>query len=171
MEKDTERFEEYFLKRFYLNYSPEIFRRFKKETVSSADSQAKNYFLYRDFQTRNIMIRDGELYFIDFQSGRKGSFYYDPASFIYSSGTFSYEGMEEDLLHMYYNSSRHINDRMDHFRSNLYVFACLRIMQALGNYACYYYEKGNRAIESKKDFGLKSLWNLSRNLNIETGIY
>lgn len=171
MESDISRFEEYFLKKHHKNYDQAVFHQFKNWIISSADSQDKNYFLYRDFQTRNIMIRNGGLYFIDFQSGRKGSFYYDLASFIYSSGTVNYAGMEDHLARIYYDSSSHVKAGFEEFRSFLGIFACLRIMQALGNYAYYYYTREDKSLLSKKENGLKTIKNLSRNLNIKTGIY
>jgi aminoglycoside/choline kinase family phosphotransferase len=171
MESDISRFEEFFLKKHHKNYDPQVFNKFKNGIISSADSQDKNYFFYRDFQTRNIMIKGGELYFIDFQSGRKGSFYYDLASFIYSSGTVNYEGMESSLAGIYYDSAPHIKAGADEFRSVLGVFACLRIMQALGNYAYYYYTRNDRSLLSKKENGLKTIMNLSRHINLQSGIY
>jgi len=171
MQKDIERFEEFFLKRFHINYDPVKFRMFINQIVSSVDLYEKKYFMYRDFQTRNIMLKGGELYFIDFQSGRKGSFYYDLASFIYSSGTVKYEGMEDDVAKTYFTSSRHVDCDIESFKSGIDLFACLRVMQAVGNYAYYFYERKDNSINSKKEYGLKTIMNLSRRLNLEHGIY
>jgi len=59
--------------------------------------------MYRDFQTRNMMLKNGEIYFIDFQSGRKGALQYDLASFIYSSSTHMNDDLEKKLIDLYRN--------------------------------------------------------------------
>ncbi|MFA7122810.1 MAG: phosphotransferase [Candidatus Delongbacteria bacterium] len=170
MERDTFRFEEYFLKKYYKQYDASKFSIFIKEVMNAASSQSTHYFMYRDFQSRNIMLKDDKLYLIDFQSGRKGSFYYDAASFIYSSGTVNYEGMEDELSSCYYNSSTHIGDRFDVFMHFLSIFGCLRIMQAMGNYAYYYYERKDLSIEKRIGFVLNALKKLSDRAGLITGI-
>ena len=58
-------------------------------------------FLYRDFQSRNVMIKDGDPYFIDFQGGRKGPVYYDVASFLWQAKAKYPNELREELLNTY----------------------------------------------------------------------
>ncbi|MBN2857091.1 MAG: phosphotransferase [Candidatus Delongbacteria bacterium] len=164
MEKDVSRFEEYFLQKYHKDHDPSKFAAFREGIISEADRQSKDFFMYRDFQTRNIMIKNEELYFIDFQSGRRGSFYYDLSSFIYSSGTINYEGMERELCGVYFNSAKHISSDPEEFEKILKVFACLRIMQAAGNYAFYYFSRDDMTIRSNYSRTISLLRSLSREL-------
>lgn len=89
------------------------------------------YFLYRDFQSRNIMLRDNEPYFIDYQGGRRGARHYDVASLLYDAkADLSTETRNE--LRDYYISVAGLNkdDFMRHYPAFVYV----RIMQAMGAY-------------------------------------
>ncbi len=170
MEKDVSRFRECFLGKYHGRFDKVKFEKFSDAVLSEADAQNKTYFMYRDFQTRNIMVKDRRLYFIDFQSGRKGSFFYDLASFIYSSNTIRYEGIENELSRIYLDLQHCLGADIKEFEKTLEIFGCLRIMQALGNYAYYYYTRDSSEIENKKKTGLENLLNLSLSLDLETGI-
>ena len=107
-------------------------------------------FLYRDFQSRNVMIKDGEPYFIDFQGGRKGPVYYDVASFIWQAKTRYPKGLKEELLKTYIKalSTYYPVDEAD-FRNQLRHFVLFRLLQVLGAYGFRgYFEKKPHFIQS-----------------------
>jgi len=107
-------------------------------------------FLYRDFQSRNVMIKDGEPYFIDFQGGRKGPVYYDVASFLWQAKAKYPKELKDELLNSYIKSLRtHIQVDEADFRSQLRHFVLFRILQVLGAYGFRgYFEKKPHFIQS-----------------------
>lgn len=92
------------------------------------------YFLYRDFQSRNIMIKGNELYFIDFQGGRKGSLCYDPASFVYSARS-PFDGKAKDeLLGFYRNELKRNKIDTGLFDKYFPYYLLIRMLQTFGAY-------------------------------------
>ena len=114
------------------------FERFASDLAGcglSADGDEKPSFLYRDFQSRNVMLKDGEPYFIDFQGGRCGPVYYDVASFVYHARAGYDEGLRGRMLDAYLDSlSSYVSiDRAD-FVEKLRMFRLFRSLQVLGAY-------------------------------------
>lgn len=101
--------------------------------------EGQNYdvptFLYRDFQARNVMVRDGQPYFIDFQSGRQGPIYYDVASFVWHARAGYDMDLKQDMLESYLEAlSEYIDVDFEKFNSNLRLFLMFRYLQVLGAY-------------------------------------
>ena len=93
----------------------------------------QDYFLYRDFQTANVMVVDGEPWFIDYQGGRKGAPQYDVASMLYDAKIPMAESDRESLLSYYIDSFCSISgEDKDKFRGYYTGFSMIRVMQALG---------------------------------------
>ena len=107
-------------------------------------------FLYRDFQSRNVIIKDGEPYFIDFQGGRKGPVYYDVASFLWQARANYPKELREELLNSYITALRNfipVDEAI--FRMRLRHFVLFRILQTLGAYGFRgYFEKKPHFIQS-----------------------
>ena len=92
-------------------------------------------FMYRDFQSRNVMIKDGEPWFIDFQGGRKGPFFYDVASFLWQAKARYPESLREELLDEYIKAlCKYKPVDRNYFFSQLRHFVLFRTLQVLGAY-------------------------------------
>jgi len=92
-------------------------------------------FLYRDFQSRNIMIKDGMPWFIDFQGGRKGAPHYDAASLLLDPYVELDQKMHDDLLNFYFELlNRRMRNERETFLNEYRLFGIVRLLQALGAY-------------------------------------
>jgi hypothetical protein len=109
-----------------------------------------NFFLYRDFQSRNIMIHDGDVYFIDYQGGRKGSFFYDIASLLFDGKADLPYDTRESFFDLYLSElQKYTEVNISNFRKYFYCFVLIRIMQAMGAYGYRgYFEKKSHFLQS-----------------------
>lgn len=95
------------------------------------------YFMFRDFQSRNIMIRDQQPFFIDYQGGMKGAPQYDVASMLWQARANLPEEWKNDLLEDYMNHfEKTIEQKLDRgiFRSQFNGYVLIRLLQVLGAY-------------------------------------
>jgi hypothetical protein len=94
-----------------------------------------SFFMHRDFQSRNVMIHNGEPWFIDFQGGRRGPLAYDAASFLFQARANFSEKTRESLLQHYLNALEQLTAvNRDSFIEQWYAFAFFKALQNLGTY-------------------------------------
>ena len=107
-------------------------------------------FLYRDFQSRNVMVKDGDPWLIDFQGGRKGPIYYDVASFLWQAKANYPDELRQELLNEYIQALRKYKPVDEaYFHAQLRHFVLFRTMQVLGAYGFRgYFEKKPHFIQS-----------------------
>jgi aminoglycoside/choline kinase family phosphotransferase len=121
-------------------------------------SADRDYFLYRDFQSRNVMLRDGEPFFVDYQGGRKGALQYDIASLLDDGKADLPAELRQELLDHYLDClGSYIQLDRDAFMHHYYAYVYVRILQALGAYGFRgFYERKAHFLQSVP-YALKNL--------------
>lgn len=118
-------------------------------------------FMYRDFQSRNVMLAsDGSLRFIDFQGGRRGPYHYDVVSFLWQAQAHYPDELRDELIDEYIRASKpYIALDGAEFRRELKLFVLLRTLQVLGAY-------GLRGLVQRKAHFLQSIPSAIDNLRV-----
>src|SRR5271170_4861209 len=130
-------------------------------------SADRDYFMYRDFQSRNIMLRDGHPFFLDYQGGRRGALQYDIASLLYDAKADLPPELRQQLLDRYIDRlGDFIPVEPQVFMRHYYAYVYARIMQALGAYGFRgFYERKIHFLQSVP-YALKNLRWLLHNVTL-----
>jgi aminoglycoside/choline kinase family phosphotransferase len=111
-------------------------RNLEHDFVSLADyllETGQDYFLYRDFQTANVMVIGNDPWFIDYQGGRKGAPQYDAASLLYDAKIPMLQDNRNELLDFYIDKFCSVTHEDENkFKGYYSGFSMIRVMQALG---------------------------------------
>lgn len=143
MQWDLNYFKYFFLKLANIPFDEQLLENDFDTLINYLLQTPSDFFLYRDFQSRNIMMQNGNIYFIDYQGGRKGALHYDIASLLYDGKADIPEQIREELLDYYLEKlSQEITIDKNIFKKQFYAFVLIRILQAMGAYGFRgYYEK------------------------------
>ena len=126
-----------------------------------------DYFLYRDYQSRNVMLCGGEPYFLDYQGGRKGALQYDIASLLYDGKADLPPELRQELLDHYLDClAGYIDLDREAFMEHYYAYVYVRILQAMGTYGFRgFYERKAHFLQSVP-YALKNLRWLAHNVKL-----
>ncbi|MGD8781568.1 MAG: hypothetical protein PVH88_21705 [Ignavibacteria bacterium] len=129
---DLNYFKYYFLKLSKVHFYEQDLEDDFNSLVKYLLSTDCNYFLFRDFQSRNIMLVNNEPYFIDYQGGRKGALQYDIASLLFDANVDLSE-LRDSLLSYYINKlNEKIKINKEVFIEFFYGYSLTRLLQMLG---------------------------------------
>jgi aminoglycoside/choline kinase family phosphotransferase len=155
---DLNYFKYYFLKLAGVPFNEQALEEDFERLTKLLLSAERGYFLYRDFQSRNVMLREGKPYFLDYQGGRQGALQYDIASLLFDAKAELPPELRGELLDHYLEAlAEFIPVERAEFLEHYYAYVYVRIMQALGAY-------GFRGFYERKAHFLQSVPYALRNL-------
>ena len=155
---DLHYFKHYFVDALKLKYPNTKLQNDFKHLSNFLLSDMEPYFMYRDFQARNIMLVENEPYFIDYQGGRKGALQYDLASLLFQAKANIPNEDRNQLVNYYLNVARlFLPINKEEFMEKFYAYALIRVLQTLGAY-------GLRGIIEKKQHFIESIPYAIKNL-------
>jgi len=132
---DLNYFKYCFLNTTGIAYSEQLLEKDFRQMAERLSAKDEDTFMYRDFQSRNVMIKDGMPYFIDFQGGRRGPAVYDLVSFVNQSKAAYPESLKRRLISIYIeNASVYTHIDPDDFHGKYREFSLLRTLQVFGAY-------------------------------------
>lgn len=155
---DLNYFKYYFLRLAGIPFSEQALENDFQVLAEFLLTAPRDYFLYRDFQSRNVMLRDGRPHFVDYQGGRKGALQYDIASLLYDAKADLPPDLRQELLDHYLDTlAKYISLDREAFMRHYYAYVYVRIMQALGAYGFRgFYERKTHFLQSVP-YALKNL--------------
>ena len=171
MQWDLNYFKYYFLKLVNIPFNEQLLENDYNTFIDYLLSADSEYFLYRDFQSRNIMVDDGDVYFIDYQGGRKGALQYDIASLLYDAKADLSPEFRDHLLNIYLDTlEQYIPVDRKAFLSYFQGFVLIRILQSMGAYGYRgYFERKSHFLLSVP-YAVHNMRNLLDHLDIPVAL-
>lgn len=106
------------------------------QLATMAASAPATFFLHRDFQSRNIMVQEGRIRFIDYQAGRLGPLGYDLASLLIDPYVQLPPALQDEFYHFYLDElSAAMPINRAEFARHYHCLALQRNLQILGAFA------------------------------------
>ena len=141
---DLNYFKYYFLNRLDIPYDEKLLQDDFDALAQYLAENGTKSFMFRDFQARNILVKDEQVYFIDYQGGRKGAIQYDMASLLWQAKAKIPNDKKLELLNFYIDEITKSSEiDRDDFEKEFWYYLYIRILQTLGAY-------GNRGLIEKK---------------------
>jgi aminoglycoside/choline kinase family phosphotransferase len=147
---DLHYFKYYFLKPNGIIFDEQFLEHDFIRLADYLEKVPSNYFMFRDFQSRNILVNDNKLFFIDYQGGRKGALQYDLASLLFQAKAGLSPVFREEMLKYYVNELKnYISVDEVEFTMQYYTFVLVRLLQVSGAYGFRgYFEKKAHFLQS-----------------------